>query len=47
MNYLLDTNVISELISKQPNKKVGMARPSRPKHGLPKCYYDWRDTKRC
>ena len=22
MNYLLDTNVISELISKQPNKKV-------------------------
>jgi tRNA(fMet)-specific endonuclease VapC len=22
MNYLLDTNIISELISKQPNKKV-------------------------
>jgi tRNA(fMet)-specific endonuclease VapC len=22
MNYMLDTNVISELISKQPNKKV-------------------------
>ena len=47
MNYLLDTNVISELISKQPNKKVsGMARSARPKHDLPECHHDWRDTER-